>query len=215
MAESTWTDKKVIEASKNFVCLVGHGEMQHGSNEVLLGREKVKLCSEYYTISCDKHVDGAKIVGRFFQGQYSTPTTVFAEPGGKELFRKQGSMSAGELVKQMNDALSKVAGEKVPLPVWAAAKQLLKDAEAALEKKDGKKAIDAYTKVGKLSRSIWFKDTSKEGLDKVNAEGEKLLQDAMALENAAEKKKALQKIADDFKPLPVSAQAKKELEALK
>jgi len=215
MAESTWTDRKVIDASRNFVCIVGDQTTGHGANEVILGREKVKLCSQYYTIPCEKHVEGSKVAGRFFQGQYTVPITVFAEPGGKELFNKQASLNAGDMVKQMNDALSKVTGEKVPLPAWQAAKQLVKDAEAALEKKDGKKAVDAYTKIGKLSRSPWFKDTSRDGLDKVNTEGEKLLQDALALGTAAEKKKALQTIADDFKPLRVSAQAKKELDALK
>src|SRR5262245_7431153 len=130
MAESTWTDKKVIEASKNFVCLVGHSETGHGSNEVILGREKVKLCSEYYTIPCDKHVEGEKAVSRFVEGTFTVPLTVFAEPGGKELSRKTGGLSAGELVKQMNDVLSKVSGEKVSLPVWQTGKQLVKDAEA-------------------------------------------------------------------------------------
>ena len=214
MAESSYTDSKLIEMSRNFVNVVAHSETGHGDKEVQVGKEKMTLCKEYFTIPCEVHTKAWSAVSKFFQGNFGTPTTVFCDPSGKELFRQAGGMGAGELTNKMKDALGKVGGEKVPFPVWAQAKKNLADGNALLEKGEHKKAIEAYSKVGKL-KGKGFKAMCDEALAKVNEAGDKLLADALALDNVDEKKKALKKIADDFKPLEVAAKAKKELEGLK
>lgn len=214
MAESSYPDPKVIQMSQNFVNVIAHRDTGHGENEVQVGKEKLKLCKEYMTIPCEVHVKGEEAVGKFFQGSLGTPTTVFCDPTGKELFRQPGGMGAGELVNKMKDAFNKVGGEKVPFPVWAQAKKNLADGNALLEKGEHKKAIEAFSKVGKM-KGKGFKSMGDEALAKVNEAGDKLLTDALALDNVDEKKKALKKIADDFKPLEVAAKAKKELEGLK
>ncbi len=214
MAESSYTNKNVIEASRNFVNVVAHEEVGHGSTEVLIGREKVKLCNEYHTISCEVHVKARSAVGKFFQGTIGLPATVFAEPGGKELTKKTGSMGAGELVKAMNSALAEVKGEKIPLALWNQAQQTVAAGQAAMEKKDFRKAVLAYTALSKM-KGRTFKDITEEYLAKVVAAGEDEIKEAAALPEAAAKKKALQKIADDFKGTEISEKAKKELDALK
>jgi hypothetical protein len=215
MSETSFTDAKVIEASKNFVNVVAHRETAHGDREVLVGREKQKLCAEYYTIPCSVHVAGESAVGKFFQGGFGTPTTVFCDPSGKEISRKVGMMAGGELVKAMQDALSKVPGEKIHLGAWSMKAQLGADVDAALAKGDARKAQDLSAKIGKLGKSPAFKDAAKEAQDRIEAAGRKALEAALALEKPEEKKKALQKIADGYKPLPVADEAKKELEKLK
>src|SRR5688572_31664880 len=127
MSETSYTDPKVIEMSKNFVNVVAHQETSHGDRELLVGREKKKLCTEYFNIPCSTHVKGWDAVGKFITGTFQTPTTVFADPGGVEISRKVGGLSAGELVKAMNEALLKVNGEKIGLPVWSMMKQLAAD----------------------------------------------------------------------------------------
>src|SRR2546428_308843 len=77
-----------------------------------------------------------------------------------------------------------------------------------------KKAVDDWTKIGRL-KGARFRVMSQDGLKKADESGDKALKDALALENVEEKKKALKKIVDDYKGLPVAAQAKKELDALK
>jgi hypothetical protein len=208
MAESSYTDPKVIEASKMFVNVVAHRETTHGDREVQLGKDKVKLCKEYYTIPCDVHVKGNDAVNKFFQGNFGTPTTVFCDPTGKEISRKPGAMGAGELVKMMQETLGKVTGEKVPLASW----KLVTDADAALEKGEFKKAIDGYTRAGKVKR---LKETADAGLAKVGEKGEALLKEALENSDVEAKKKALKKIADDFKPLEVATKAKKELDGIR
>lgn len=214
MAESSYTNKNVIEASRNFVNIVAHQETSHGSTEVLIGREKVKLCNEYHVIPCETHVKTWNAVGKFFQGSFGTPTTVFAEPGGKEISRKAGSMGAGELAKEMNSVATKWPGDKINYAAWTQAKQMIAAGEASLEKKEYKKAVTAGTTVGKMKGRA-FKDMSEEFMKKVVAAGDEALQEALALPEAAAKKKAVQKIVDDFKGTEVSDKAKKELDALK
>jgi hypothetical protein len=214
MSESTFTDAKVIELSKNFVNLVAHRETEHGDHEVQVGKEKIKLCNEYYNIPCSVHQKADSVVGKFFQGSFGTPSTVFADPSGKEISKVQGSLSGGELIKKMNDALSKVSGEKVPLAMWQAAQKLVADSEAFLAKGDVKKAVDAVVKLGKMKGAA-FKTMGDEATAKVEDGGKKALAEALALDNVEEKKKALKKIVEDYKPLPVSNEAKKELDKLK
>src|SRR5947207_4176845 len=150
MSETTFTDPKVIELSKNFVNIIAHRETGHGDHEVTVGKEKVKLCNEYFDIPCSVHTKGESVVGKFFQGSFGTPSTVFADPSGKEISKVQGSMSAGELVKKMNEALSKVSGEKVHLVQWQSANKFVTDSETFLGKGDTKKAVDAVVKLGKM-----------------------------------------------------------------
>src|SRR5262245_58113397 len=132
MSESTFTDPKVIAASKNFVNVIAHRETGHGDHEVMVGKEKIKLCNEYYDIPCSVHTKGDSAVGKFFQGGLGTPSTVFADPSGKEISKVTGSMGAGELVKKMNEALGKVSGDKIPLDQWQAAHKLAADSDAFL-----------------------------------------------------------------------------------
>jgi len=214
MSESTYTDPKVIDLSKSFVNLVAHQETSHGSHEAVVGKNKVKLCNEYYDIPCEVHTKAWNAVGRFFNGTFGTPTTVFADPSGKEISRVVGGASTGELMKKMNEALSKVEGEKVPLATWSSAKQWNAEAESAFEKGDVKKAIEGWTKIGKL-KGARFRVMSQDGLKKADESGDRALKDALALENIEDKKKALRKLLDDYKGLPVASEAKKELDALK
>jgi hypothetical protein len=214
MSETSFTDAKVIELSKSFVNFIAHQETAHGSHEVIVGKDKVKLCNDYYDIPCETHANGWKAVGKFFNGQFSTPTTVFADPSGKEISRAVGGLGAGELIKKMNDALSKVNGDKIPLAAWSQAKQLNAEAEAAFEKGDLRKAIDSWTKIGKI-KGAKFRVMSQDGLKKADEAGDKALKDALALENVEEKKKALKKVIDDYRGCPVSNEAKTALDGLK
>ena len=215
MSETSFVDPKVIELSRSFVNVVAHQETSHGEREILVGRDRKKLCADYFTIPCSVHVNGWKAVGKFFEGTFSTPTTVFADPGGVEISRKVGGLSGPELVKAMQEALAKVNGDKIPLPLWSLLKQLQGDADAALAKGDAKKAVEAAAKIGRLGKGATFRDASREALDKVAAHGKSALEAALALEKPEDRKKALQKVADAYKPLPVSDEAKAELAKLK
>lgn len=214
MSDSTFTDPKLVELSRNFVNIIAHSEAGHGDHEVLVGREKMKLCNDYYNIPCSVHTKGWSAVGRFIQGTFGTPTTIFADPTGKEIAKHQGGLGTGELMKKMNEALAAVSGEKVHLTLWQAARKLATDVETLLAKGDAKKAVEASVRLSKMKGAA-FKELIEEAATRANEAGRKALQDALALENVEAKKKALKKIVDDYKPLAASSEAKKELDALK
>jgi hypothetical protein len=214
MEEGTLKNAKVIELSKSFVNVVAHRDTGHGSTETLVGREKASFCNDYGTIPCETHVKGWSAVGRFINGTFGTPTTVFCDPAGKELFRLEGDPGTGDMVKKMTEALGKVEGEKIPSTTWTQAGLLRSQAEAAAEKGDVRKAVDLWTKLGKFKGAA-FRTMSQEGLQKVDEKGADALKAALAIEEVAGRKAALRKIVDDFKGLPAATEARKELEALK
>ena len=214
MSETSFADPKVIELSRNFVNFIAHSETAHGSREAVVGKDKIKLCNEYYDIPCEVHTKGWTAVGTFFNGTFQTPTTVFADPSGKEISRVVGGLGSSELMKKMTEAFGKVDGEKIPFATWTTANKLNAEAEAAFEKGDVKRAVDDWTRLGKI-KGARFRVMSQDGLKKADESGDKALKDALAIENLEEKKKALKKIVDDYKGCPVAAEAKKELDALK
>jgi len=214
MEEETLRNAKVIELSRSFVNVVAHRDIAHGSTEALRGRDKVMICNDYGNIPCEVHVKGWGAIGQFISGTFGTPTTVFCDPSGKELFRHEGDPGSAEMIKKMNDALSKVSGDKVSQSLWSQALQLRTDADAALEKDDVRKASETYAKLGKL-KGAPFKAMAQEGLQKLDEKGGEVLKAALALENVEQKKAALRKIAEDFKGLPVAGEAKKELDSIK
>jgi len=214
MEEETLRNAKVVELSRSFVNVVAHRDTDHGSTETLRGRDKVKVCNDYGNIPCETHVKGWSAVSRFINGTFGTPTTVFCDPSGKELFRTEGDPGSADMLKKMNEALSKVEGEKIPQGLWSQAAQLRTDADAALEKGDLKKASDLYSKLGKI-KGAPFKTMSQDGLKKLDEKLAEALKAALAMDSVDQKKAALKKLAEDFKGLPAAAEAKKELDALK
>src|SRR5687767_11380633 len=214
MSDSTFTDPRVIELSRNFVNVLAHSETAHGDRDAIVGREKVKLCNEYGNIPCSVHTKGWSAVGKFINGTFMTPTTIFADPQGKEIGKSEGGLSGKELTKKMEDALAKVPGDKIHSALWQAARRFVADSDAWLAKGEPKKAVECLVKLGKI-KGAPIKAIADEAVSRANEAGRRALQTAVALGADEGKKKALRKVVDDYRPLEVSAEAKKELEAIK
>ena len=214
MESSTYTDAKVIAASKSWVNVIAHSEMKHSTRDVILNGKKVTWCSEYWGIECSVHQEGAKGVGKYVQGSYGAPMTILIDPDGKELWRsKGGAMGSGELIKQMNEILAKVPGDHVSAVDWTAAKKSLAEADEAMGKEDYKKAIESAQKVAK-SKVKTIAALAEEPLKKITEKGDALFEEAKGKieSDKAEAKKLLKKIAEQFKGMDV---AKKAADALK
>lgn len=215
MSDSTFTDPKVIEMSRSFVNVIAHSETGHGDRDAMVGKEKTKLCTEYGNIPCSVHKQGwTTAVGKFINGTFGTPTTIFADPKGKEIGKAEGGLSGKELITKMTDALAKVPGDHLTTTLWQTAKRLVADSDAWLAKGEPKKAAECLVKLSKI-KGAPIKEMTDEASARANEAGRKALQAALALGADEEKKKALKKIVDDYKPLEVSAEAKKELDGLK
>ena len=215
MAETSFLDKKVIAKSQFFVCVIAHRETAHGETEVVIGREKKSLCNEYQTIPCEVHTKGDSATGKFYSGSFGVPATVFTDTEGKELSKVSGGLAAGPLIKQMDAALAKVKGTKIPLSTWRAAHQMVELGNKYVEKKDYRKAMQYYQKVAKIRGSDHFKAMSQEALDDLNEVGIGLLADALEIENVGKRKTAVRKVASMFRSLPVSKLATQQLKEIK
>jgi len=212
MESSTYPDKKVIEMSRNFVNVVAHSETGH-EKEVIFGGKKVSWCSRYWGIACEAHSKCYQEARSKYDGISGVPCTVFADPSGKELFREAGGMAGSELVKKMQEALTKVPGEKVHYDLWAGTRKNLADGDASFEKGEYKKAIEAWNKVVKMKQKA-IKELGEAALKRAEDKGSEMLEDARSKveSDKEEAKKILKTLSEQFKPLEVS---KKALDLLK
>src|SRR5262245_1067807 len=122
MESSTYTDKKFIEASRNWVNVVAHTESGH-EVEAMVGGKKVTVCERYWNIPCSVHSDAYKQARNKYEGISGVPCTVLASPEGKELERQAGGKSASELSKAMEKVFAGVPGEKIGAVEWKGTKK--------------------------------------------------------------------------------------------
>jgi len=207
----------VVAASKNAVCVVGHGgarvwETTHGSKEIKQGTEKVKVCKIYGNIVCSDHIDIFKErCGAVFGDKvFATPHHLYYTPTGEEMFRNAGVKTPQELAKDLADALSKVSGTHVSKDEYEAAKTEVAKGAALVKKDEIKKAIDVFTKLAN-HKNAQLRPMGTKELDALAASGDARYNAALqTLEtNGGEEqaKKELKKIADEYPPLPCSKKA--------
>ena len=207
MESSTYPDRKYIESSRMWVNVAAHRETGHEVDAVI-GAKKVTVCDRYWNLACAAHSTAYSDLGRKYEGITGMPTTVYADPEGKELAREVGGKGASELVKLQEGLLAKIPGEKISIVEWNAAKKLLEEADEAFAKSQWKKAIETFTKVSKFAKKA-LKEKGNEGLVRVEAKGAEMVADAKKkLESEKEEAlKILKSIAADFKPLGCAKEA--------
>ena len=181
--------------SKQLVNAVLHDERQHKENEIAVGRETVKRCELYPSISCDDHVNVYNKGRNAFSDVKGTPTTVIAAPDGKEIARVVGNNIAG-VQKAMEDAIKQV-GPGIPLGDWKKIKSDLAEADAYLDAGKAKRAIAEYKKLAKAKFDS-VKAMGEDGLGRANEAGMKAIEEALEGEDDAAAAKALKKIAGEF-----------------
>lgn len=214
MIESCFTDSNVIALSKSFVNVAAVDGNSHGEKEIVVGKERVKVCKLFHVMPCASHEKTFRYAFKFWQSPISCPATVFCDPQGNQLFKADGVLTAADLAKKMQSALSKVTGDKIALPQWRKALALLDDGAEALEKGEAKKALEAFRKVAAMKGKSLQK-RAEDAIAKVTELGEQRLLEAVGITDLKERRRALSKVMDEFKGLDVSAKAKREFDAAK
>jgi hypothetical protein len=211
MANSVYTDKKFIEASRMWVNVAAHRVTSH-TVEVSIKGKKVQVCERYWNIPCAAHSMCFEPPKRKYGVLDEFPFRVFADPEGKEMSRELGAKTADELIKAMDWHMARVQGPQLSAAEWIQARAFRADAEKSFNEKEWPKAVEAYTRLSKfVSEKVRL--LGEDGLDKVNKEGEQLYMEAIQLAQADDKKKVdegiklFKKIANEFKPLPVAKKA--------
>jgi hypothetical protein len=207
MESSTYTDKKYIEASRMWVNVAAHSEKTH-EVDANVGGKRVTVCSAYWNIPCEHHSVCYSQARSKYDGISGVPATVFAAPDGKEIGRAVGGKSASELIKQQNELLAKIPGEKISVDEWNQAKKMCEEAESHVAKTEWKKAVELFTRVSKMQKKS-LKEQGAAGLEQLNTKGRELIAEARGrLESDKEEaKKILKMVAADFKPLECSKEA--------
>lgn len=198
-----------MQLSQNFVSVILHLQKQHKENEVVVGRETRKSCSLYPSIACDDHVAVYNKADNAFADVKGTPTTIIAGPDAKEMARIVGN-KGGEITKAMEEAIKKV-GPGIPLAQWQKTKAELAAADELLAAGKAKKAIDILSKYAKAKNDV-LKEMAEAGLKKANEAGLKAIEEAQAIEDGAEKAKALKKVSEEYKGTEAGDKAKEALE---
>jgi hypothetical protein len=219
MADSVYTDKTFIEASRMWVNVAAHHLTTHTIEATVKGK-KVQVCSRYWNIPCAAHSMSFNPAGRKYGFPKEFPAYVFADAGAVDLGRAQGRKTADELIQGMTKVLAEIPGDHLSASEWAQFKTLRADAEQAFTDKEWAKAIESYTRLTRSELPRVHK-WGEAGLEKTGQEGLHQFREAAKLAQSGEKakvkdgKKLLKEIAKDFKPLEASKLAEdllKELE---
>jgi len=213
MESSTYTDKKFIAASRNWVNVAAHTESGHEVDALIQGK-RVTVCEHYWNIPCKAHATCYQQARNKFDGISGVPATVFTSPEGKELDRAVGGKSASEMINTMDDVYAKIPGEKLGAVEWRMANKLVEEGDAAFEKGEWKKSVEAFTKITRLPKKA-LKEMATPGLEKLETKGRELIEDANnKIGEPEEKRKLLRKVAEEFKPLSCSKEAAAALKAM-
>ena len=189
----------------------------HGMKEIKKGKDKYKVCKIYNTITCDDHVETGKTKWNDFFGEKKVPLPqhIFVDASGKELSRKAGSMTAQDLVKEINDAVAKIAGPKIPKGDYDVARSTIRDADDLVKKDEIKRAIAAFTKVTKSAHPNLAK-LGDDSLKNLQSAGDARVEAAIQQmsTNVEEATKVLKKVAEEYKPLECATKAADILKAM-
>jgi hypothetical protein len=218
-AAEIYRDPKFIEKSRMFVNLPCHEGKGHDVDVMIDGRPHPR-CERYIGIKCKDHDNVYLAVSVKIPLEKEVPFRVFLSPEPKELARESGSATLDELIKSMDKALAMVSGEKVHADEWRKYVDLFTEGNTALDAGEWQKAIKAYTAITKFGKDK-LKAQGDEGLRKLQVKGKNMLLEA---KNQAAKvtdkdytkvKKAVRKIAADFKGLPVAKEAEEYAKTLR
>ncbi|HTF56133.1 MAG TPA: hypothetical protein VK661_02600, partial [Planctomycetota bacterium] len=218
MANSVYTDKKLIEASRMWVNVIAHLAMGHTIEATVKGK-KVQVCGRYWNIPCSAHSTSFNPAGRKYGFPAEYPSYVFADAGGVDLARATGRRTIDELMQAMIKVMEKVPGDHLSAAEWLQSKTARADAEQAFLGKEWPKAIELYTRLSKFELPR-VRKWGEEGLEKTGKEGVHQFREAAKLAQSGEKakvkegKKLLEKISKDFKPLEAAKLAEDLLKQL-
>ena len=205
LSSGTLASAKFAQLAQNLVVVVAHGRTSHGEEEIKVGKEIVKRCEHYPTISCEDHQRVYEQARGAFPNVRGTPTTVLATPDGKELARVVGNDGAG-VMNEIARAVKRV-GVGIPSAAWQKVLSDIAKADAYLEAGKPKNALTVFTKYGR-AKIPGLKKMGEEGLSRVNDKGLAVYAEALALEDDKAAVKAMKKIATNYRGTEAADKAK-------
>ena len=114
MEASTLIDPKIAEAVEAVVPVVAHGPLEHGTYDTTVDGRSVARCRLYRNLECSEHQATHEALKPYQgAGRFRIPFTVWIDPEGNKLFRRDGWRRPEEFHFDMRLALEKVPGKRL------------------------------------------------------------------------------------------------------
>jgi hypothetical protein len=180
MEASTLIDPRVAEAALTVVPVVAHGPLEHGTFETVENGRTVTRCKLYRNLECAEHQathEGLKPYQG--TGRFRIPFTVWIDPEGNKLFRRDGWRRPDEFLYDIRLAIEKVKGPSLTRAEYFAIIRPLDEAKAALAARRFALAAAKFESI-RSSASPDARAAAEAGLGEIRATGATLLAAAKA-----------------------------------
>jgi hypothetical protein len=178
MEASTLIDPRVVEAVTAVVPVVAHGPLEHGTFETQEDGRPVTRCRLYRNLECSDHQATHEFLPPYQpKGRFRIPFTVWIDPDGKQLFRRDGWRRPEEFMLDIRLALEKLGGTHLSKAEYLALVKPLDEGRAALAANRYAEAAAKFEEAAKAD-ALEVKASATEGLKEIRQVGDGILKAA-------------------------------------
>lgn len=201
MEASTLIDPQVAEACTTVVPVVAHGPLEHGTFETIEDGKPVTRCRLYRNLECSEHQGTHEALKPYQEkGRFRIPFTVWIDPSGKQIFRRDGWRKPEEFLFDIRLGLEKVPGPRRTRAEYAALVKPLDEGLAALAAERWGEAAEKLDKARKTDVPQ-VKEPAEAGLKELQARGDaywKAAKTAWGSKKEKEARPLLQMLSREF-----------------
>jgi hypothetical protein len=210
MEASTLIDPKIVDACTAVVGVVAHGPLEHGTYEAMENGGSVTRCKLYRNLECAEHQATHEALKPYQgPGRFRIPFTVWIDPEGNKLFRRDGWRRPDEFLLDMRLALEKVPGRRRSKADYTTLVKPLDEAVAALAAKRYGEAAAKFDEASKPEVAE-VRRLAEEGLKEVRAFADSVLaaaKSALKAGRTRQARPALDMLARQFATLECGREA--------
>lgn len=214
MDTSVYANKELVAASKRWVNVYCNRDSGHGKQRV----GEREMCKRHPEITCEEHIECNSIAsGKYFQGAFRMPATVWCKSDGTEIGKVEGGLSAKQVIEKMRWAET-IVGPGLDTDAYDFLLDRLAVGEKAAADGRTKDAVDAYAAAvktyGKHPAAKKWTDEAQAALDQLAGVARRKIADAATAKDAGDFAKArdlLASVQTDFKGQPVVKEADKAM----
>src|SRR5688572_3798183 len=167
MEASTLIDPRVVDAAVSVVPVVAHGPLEHGTFQSLENGRMVTRCRLYRNLECGDHQATHDYLLPYQpKGRFRIPFTVWIDPEGNQLFRRDGWRRPTEFLLDIRLAIEKVKGPSRSRAEYHALIKPLDEAKAAMTERRFAAAASRFEAVRKSS-SPEVRAAAEAGLEEI------------------------------------------------
>ena len=176
MEASTLIDVRVIDAATTVVPVVAHGPLEHGTFETREDGRAVTRCRLYRNLECGEHQGTHEALKPYQKsGRFRIPFTVWIDPEGNQLFRKDGWRRPEEFLLDIRTALEKVPGTRRTREEFAALVKPLDEGREALSSRRYAEAAAKFEEAARPDAPEMIRRAAEEGLKEIRTTGEAIV----------------------------------------